>query len=56
LCTIGKNKKEDYIYLQVSFSEKGIVKGLEARWNNDKKKWYVNDTPFNKERFAKWNK
>lgn len=47
---------KEKLYLQVSFSEKDIVKGLGARWDVDKKKWYVSDTSFNREQFSKWIK
>ena len=45
---------KEKLYLQVLFSEKDIVKGLGARWDIDKKKWYVSDTSFNREQFSKW--
>ena len=47
---------KEKLYLQVSFSEKDIVKGLGARWDVDNKKWYVSDTTFNREQFSKWIK
>ena len=47
---------KEKLYLQVSFSEKDIVKGIGARWDVDKKKWYVSDTTFNREKFSKWIK
>lgn len=47
---------KEKLYLQVLFSEKDIVKRLGARWDIDKKKWYVSDTSFNREQFSKWIK
>jgi hypothetical protein len=47
---------KEKLYLQVSFSEKDNVKALGARWDIDKKKWYVSDTTFNREKFSKWIK
>jgi hypothetical protein len=47
---------KENIYLQVPFSEKDIVKALGARWDTDKKKWYVINTSFNREKFSKWIK
>ena len=47
---------KEKLYLQVSFSEKDIVKRLGARWDVDNKKWYVSDTTCNREQFSKWIK
>lgn len=44
------------LYLKVSFSEKDNVKALGARWDIDKKKWYVSDIACNREKFSKWIK
>jgi hypothetical protein len=35
--------KKDYVYLNVSFSEKNIVKKLGAKWNEIFKLWYMLD-------------
>jgi hypothetical protein len=54
--SISGTFSKDKLYLQVLFSEKDIVKGLGARWDIDKKKWYISDTTFNREKFSKWIK
>jgi len=46
----------EFVFLDCPFGEKDIVKKLGARWNTDKKKWYVTDTSFNRETFKKWIK
>lgn len=42
------------LWLKCPFNEKDAVKSLGARWSPDEKKWYVQDTPDNREKFAKW--
>lgn len=41
------------VYLNVPFEEKDEAKKMGARWDNDKKKWYVLSTA-DLENFKKW--
>ena len=49
--TVKSAKK---IYLDVPFDDKETAKGLGARWDNDKKKWYALSNNPNIETLKKW--
>jgi ribonuclease HI len=42
------------LWLKCPFNEKDAVKSLGARWSPDEKKWYVQDTAENRQKFSKW--
>jgi ribonuclease HI len=56
----GKSYKPDapvegkQLWLKCPFNEKDAVKSLGARWSPDEKKWYVQDTAENRQKFSKW--
>lgn len=45
--------KEERIYLEVPYKDKSIVKLLGARYDGDKKKWYIPQGVYSKN-FSKW--
>jgi ribonuclease HI len=44
----------DKLWLTCPFSQKDTIKSLGARWSPDEKKWYTNDTPDSRKKFAQW--
>ena len=44
---------KDRFYLNTPYSEKELVKKLEARWDPEAKKWYVPDGT-KRETFRRW--
>jgi hypothetical protein len=42
------------LMLKVPFQQKDFVKGLGAQWSPKDKKWFVDNTPENKLKFAQW--
>ena len=47
-------KKDTKLTLNCPFSEKDEAKRLGARWDANHKKWTIQDTPENRDRFKKW--
>jgi ribonuclease HI len=50
---IKRKDNEKIIYLNVSFAEKDKAKAKGAKWNPEKKKWYIYDNNENKEELLK---
>jgi predicted aconitase len=52
--TRNRTKRVDLIYLNVPFAEKDSVKFLGARWDELRRKWFINSDFQNPNAFQPW--